>query len=281
MRPSALVILAPLALVAGGCSNLGLGEVDCSAPAGDVSSSIIMTVQAVPNAKYTPCLNELRLGWDSVGWFAEDGRAGIEIVESFDTFLTATVTDSCEVSDAILVESGYPDIQRFEDIELQETDVEISIVPSGEEPLSTARALVDELVGAEIDDRPVTFTIDGDVDESVGSRVEIALVRNEYVWIIDEVDAEEGTVQLRSNISAATGYGLDPDDALGLIEDVAPGVFYRGNWYFTFDGGCITYEFDAEGRLAETVAADAEDALGFYPAFELRQFARDAGFDIG
>jgi hypothetical protein len=101
------------------------------------------------------------------------------------------------------------------------------------------------------------------------------------VWIIDEVDAEEGTVQLRSNISAATGYGLDPDDALGLIEDVAPGVFYRGNWYFTFDGGCITYEFDAEGRLAETVAADAEDALGFYPAFELRQFARDAGFDIG
>ena len=101
------------------------------------------------------------------------------------------------------------------------------------------------------------------------------------MWIIDEVDAEEGTVQLRSNFPTATGRGLDPDDALDLIEDAAPEVFYRGNWYFTFDGGCITYEFDTKGILAETVAADAEDALGFYPAFELRKFARDAGFDIG
>lgn len=274
-------VLLALAFVVSGCGNLGLGEADCSSTPDDVSSSNIMTVQAVPTARYTPCLHELRLGWDSVDWFAEDGRAGIEIVESFRTFLTATVTESCNVSEAVAVVSGYPDIQRFEDIEFQPTNIAISIIPSGERPLSSSRALVEELAGIEIDDRPVTYTIDSAVDESVGSRVELALSKGDYVWIIDEVDVEEGTVQLRSNFAAAAGAGLEPDAALDLIEDVVPGVFYRGSWYFTFDGGCITYEFDAKGILAETVAADAEDALGFYPALELRQFARDAGFDIG
>ena len=276
-----MIIVLVMALALSACGNLGLGEADCSEPADDVSSSNIMTVQAVPTAKYTPCLNELRLGWDSVDWFAEDGRAGIKIIESFDTFLSATVTESCDVSDAVAVESGYPDIQRFEDIELQPTAIEISIVPSGEQPLSSAQSLVEELAGIEIDDRPVTYAIDDAIDEPVSSRVELALSRSEHVWIIDEVDAEEGTVQLRSNNSAAIGHGLQPQDALNLIEDVVPDVSYRGNWYFTFDGGCITYEFNASGTLAETVAVDAEDALGFYPALELRQFARDLGFNIG
>ena len=115
---------------------------------------------------------------------------------------------------------------------------------------------------------------------SVGA-AKLALSRNAYVWIIDELDVEEGTVQLRSNIAAATGRGLEPDDALDLIEDSAPGVFYRGSWFFTFDGGCITYEFDANGILAETIAADADDAIDFYHADELRQGAREAGFDLG
>ena len=62
---------------------------------------------------------------------------------------------------------------------------------------------------------------------------------------------------------------------------MVPDVSYRGNWYFTFEGGCITYEFDATGALAETIAGDAEDSLGFYPAHELRNFAKEQGFDIG
>lgn len=270
------------ALAVSSCStNLGLGEADCSPPAGNISASNIMTIQAVPTAKYTPCLNELRLGWDSVEWFAEDGRAGIEIAEDFNPFLTAIVTESCDVSDADAIESRNPDIRRFEDIESQQAEIEIAIVPSGEEPLAAARQLVEELDGFQIDDRPVNYSIDSEFDDSVGSRVELALTRGEYVLIIDELDVEEGTVQLRSNVPSASGRGLEPDDALDLIEDAAPGVYYRGSWYFTFEGGCITYEFDADGILAETVAADADDAIGFYPAFQVHQFAQDAGFDIG
>jgi hypothetical protein len=273
--------LFTLILAVSGCRDLGLGEAACADSGRDVASATILNVQAVPTAKYTPCLDELRLGWDSIEGFAEDGQAGIRIMKSFDTFLTVTVTESCDVSDAVAVESGYADIGRFEDIERQSTDIRISIVPSGRLPLSASRAYVDDLAGVEIDDRPVTYIIDDDLDRSVSSRVDFALSEYDYVWIVDEVDVEEGTVQLRSNNSAAAGHSLQPEVALKLIEDVVPGVFYRGDWYFTFDGGCITYEFDADGRLAETVAADAEDALGFYSALELREYAQEAGLNIG
>ena len=65
------------------------------------------------------------------------------------------------------------------------------------------------------------------------------------------------------------------------MDDTVPDVFYRGTWYFTFEGGCITYEFDAKGRLAETVAEDAEEAIGFYPAYQLRRLGEGEGFIVG
>jgi hypothetical protein len=276
-------ILLAIVLIQSGCSNLGLGEADCSAAASDVSSANVLTVQAVPTAKYTPCVNELPLGWDTAEWFAESGRGGIRIIRGTpsSTFLTATVTDSCDVSEAVAVDSGFADIDRFEDIELRAVEIKISMVPSGEEPLTSAQELVDELDGVEIDNRPVIYTIDEAIDEPVSSRVEVALSEYDYVLIIDEVDAEDGTVQLVSNVSAAAGRDLDPEEALDLIEDVVPDVSFRGNWYFTFEGGCITYEFDATGALAETIAEEAEESLGFYPALELRELAKEQGFDIG
>jgi len=281
MKTIALALV--MALAATGCSNLGLDEADCSSVIPDVSSSNILTVQAVPTAQYTPCLNELPLGWDMAKWFAESGRAGFDMVRFVPptTFLTAVVTDSCDVTNAVAVESRYFDIERFEDIELQPVDIEISVVPSGERPLVIAELLINRLAGGEIDGRPLIYTIDERVDESVSQRVELALSHSNFVLVIDEVDAEEGTVQLRSNILAAAGHDLDPQDALDLIKHSVPEVFYRGSWYFTFEGGCITYDFDAKGILAESVAEGAEGALGFYPALELRQFAADQGFDIG
>lgn len=278
-----MAIFLPIVLALSGCGNLGLGEADCGAAVNGVSSSNILAVQAVPTAKYTPCINRLRLGWDEADSFAEDGRAGIEITRStpLSTFLTATVTESCDVSDAVAVASGYPDINRFEDVELQAVSIGITVVPSGEEPLSRARQLADELAEVRVDNRPVTYTIDKAIEQPVSSRVELALSRNDYVLIIDEVDVEDGTVELRSNASAAIGHNLAPAEALNLIEEVVPDVFYRGDWYFTFEGGCITYVFHASGTLAETIAEDAEDSLGFFPARELREFATEKGFHIG
>jgi len=275
-----LLTLVVMTFAVSGCSNLGLGEASCLPPDRGISSANFLTIQAVPTAKYTPCLNELRLGWDSVEWFAEDGRAGIKITRSISPFLTATVTPSCDVTTATRVDSGLPDIERYEAIESQATEIGITIVPSAERPLLSSRLLVDRLEGTEVDDRPVIFTIDDNVDQQVGPRVNFALLRNQYVWIVSELDAEEDTVQLRSSDPSVVGSGLSPAEALDEIEDSVPDTFYRGNWYFIFDGGCITYEFNARGRLAETVAADAEDALGFYPASLVVEGARREGLDF-
>lgn len=277
------MVVAAVAFVA--CSDLGVGEAACVTPGRDVGADVskanILSAQAVPNARYTPCLDKLHVGWDTVVWSAEDGEAGLRILAvgawGESRFLTARVTESCDVSDAIPVESGYPDIERYEDVESHTVDVVITIVPTGELPLQRARSFVVDLAGAEINDRPLTLTIDEAIEDAVLPRVDRALLRGDYVWIVDELDAEEGTVELRSNEPLAAGSGLNPDEALDLIEEVVPDAFYRGDWYFTFEGGCITYEFNAEGTLAHTVADDAEDALGFFPAWRLDDIPRASG----
>jgi hypothetical protein len=274
-----------LAVALGACSDLGVGEAACVTPGRDVGSDVsnanTLSAQAVPTARYTPCLDKLHVGWDTVVWSAEKGEAGLDILAvgawGESKFLTARVTEACDVSEATPAESGYPDIERYEDIESQTLEAAITIVPSGELPLLRARVFVDDLAGAEIGDRPVTFTIDEAIDDPVRPRVNRALLRGDYVWVVDELDAEEGTIELRSNDPLAVGNRLEPQEALDLIEESVPDSFYRGQWYFTFEGGCITYEFNAKGTLAETVAADAEDALGFFPAWRLDHIPRASG----
>lgn len=275
-------LLALLAISLGACGNLGLGEAECLSPTRGASGATILTVQAVPTAKYTPCIDELRLGWDSVTWFAESGRAGIEIQQDtdFSPFLSAIVTPSCDVGSAIPVASGIPDVQRFESVESTPVEIDITIVAAGEQGLWSSRLLAGEYADVEIEDRPVVITVDERIDQPASARVNLALSHDHYVWIVDELDASEGTVELRSNHPGAAGRGITPETALNLIEEAVPEVVYRGSWYFVFEGGCITYEFDAKGPLAETVADDAEQAIGFYPAAELRRGAEQAGYNL-
>ena len=157
------------------------------------------------------------------------------------------MTETCDVSEAVAVDSGYPDIKRFEDIESQQAEIELVIVPTGEQPLGTAQQLVEELDGVQIDDRPVTYVVDSAIDDPVSSRSELALSRGAYVWIIDELDVEEGTVQLRSNLATAAGRGLEPDDVLDLIEDAALASSTAGAGSSPSREACITYESTRTG----------------------------------
>ena len=278
MRRLALGLVA-LTLGLSACSNLGLGEIDCTPPERNISSRNILTVQAVPTARYTPCIDEVRLGWGEIDWTARKGFARIQIISGLSPFLTATVTESCDISGAEPVPSGRTDIERFENVTFQNAQINITIVPTGPRPVSSANQLALRLASVELDDRPLQITID-DADLSAAIRVERALNADQIVWIIDELDADEGTVEMRSNDTVLSGSNISAEDALDLIEDRVPEVFYRGHWYFTFEGGCITYEFNAEGTIAETVAEDAEEALGFYPAHRLVAIAESAGYTL-
>ena len=47
-----------------------------------------------------------------------------------------------------------------------------------------------------------------------------------------------------------------------------------------FEGGCVVYTFDAEGPGVSTIESDIEHALGLYNAEELREMARDVGYNV-
>jgi hypothetical protein len=239
-----------------------------------------LTLQAVPTAEFAPCINSLKLGWDEVDFAAESGLASIEIGRELDSFLTITLTESCDVGDAVAVPSDVPEISRFEDIARVSTEIGVTIIPIGERPLIHVRSLVLDLADTRVDDRPVVFTIDEDIDFSVRARVNNALFNDDYVWLVSDVDIEEDTLELRRTSEGEGLRGLSIEAALDLMEDITPEVSYTGHWYLVFAGGCITYDFDAEGTVAETLPGDVEEAIGLYPNAELYEAARRAGYEL-
>jgi hypothetical protein len=277
----ARTLLIAFALIATACGiETGVRLPACETATRDRSAATILSVQAVPTALYTPCINALPLGWDNVEFDAEDGLARIQIGRFEHVFLTASVTATCDTAGAVEVAGPADDIRRFHRIQAVEPDVMVTIVPTARRPLEWADTVVADLEGVEIEDRPLHVVLDGRLSESVTVRVDEAQARGHYVWIVDELDAEEGTLEMRSAKPEAVAAGISVVDALDLIDDTLDDVRYEGEWYFTFTGGCITYEFDAKHRLAETIASDAERAIGFYPAEELRDIARDAGYEL-
>ena len=154
------------------------------------------------------------------------------------------------------------------------------MIPTGERPRIHALSLVKDLAGARIDGRAVVFTVDEEIDFSVRTRVNAALFTDHYVWIINDLDIEEETIELRRTTEGEGARGLSVHEAMDRIEDMTPEVSYKGQWYLVFNGGCITYDFDAEGTVATTVAEDAAQAIGLYPNAELREAGRNAGYEI-
>jgi hypothetical protein len=275
------LVACALGLVGTACgSGLGVGQPECETEVRDPSVANLLALQAVPTARYTPCLKGLPLGWDGVQFFARNGESGFSITRSDSAFLTASVAPDCDTSGAAPVPGPQPDIEQFVDIEFEPVAIGVTLIPEGTAPLVAARSLAAALAGVELDDRPIAFRVDENIGTPIESRIEAALTDADFAWLLGELDTAEGTVEFRSVHGTLADRRVTVGDALERVEDLAPGVYYRGNWYFRFQGGCITYEFDATGRVAETVADDTALALGFYPAYQLARLASDEGFDL-
>jgi hypothetical protein len=276
-----LIAVAGFALLGVGCGPVGLGLPSCETPPNNPTSAVVLAAQAVPEADYGPCVNSLKLGWDEVGFQVESGMVRLTIGREFDSFLDVRLTASCDVAGATAMSSGLPDIERYESVsEEVGSEIRVTLIPTGERPRIHALALARELSGMTVEDRPVTFTVDEDIDFSARQRVNKALFADQYVWIISDLDIEEDTLEMRMTPAGEGARGLSVDEALDRIEDLTPETSYRGQWYFVFHGGCITYDFDASGVVAQTIAKDVEDALGFYPNVELKRAARRAGYEL-
>ncbi len=280
---SRLILVAGLAVVASACGRLGVGVPECEVEVRDPTTATILALQAVPTAAFSPCVSELKLGWDDLEFEAERGRSKFTIrAADLRAFLTVTLTESCEVGEARESISGHRGITKYVDVQSVPHEVLVTLVPLGDGPLAYARDLAQQERRALVDleDRPVAFRVDSAVDEPVTARVERATGVARFVWIVNEIDVAEGTVELRWEAHRAGARGVSVAEALDIMEDRLPDVAYKGHWYFTFEGGCVTYEFDAEGAIAETVASDAREALGFYPAADLRRIGEDMGYEF-
>ncbi len=271
--------LVVLGLAAAACGNtVGVGLPDCADVRGP-SPALILMAQAVPTAPYGPCVEEVKLGWDDAGYLAEDGRAGFAFSREGRTFLTAELTARCEIGDAKQATSAAEDIVRYEDIESVGSDVLVTVVPSSERAMIYARTLVADAVLAEIRGRSLVFAIDDDMTQPILARSNRAMLGGNIVLIVTDLDVEDETVELRTE-DGANNRRLDLDDALEEIERLVPEMVYRGRWLFEFEGGCVTYHFDASGRLADGLANDAANAIGFYDLGTLRTIFGREGFPI-
>jgi len=276
-----LIGLVAIAALAAGCSRLGTGLPSCRIPASDPNAAMVLALQAVPEAEYSPCVNALPLGWEEVDFEVESGLATLEFRRAVEPFLKVSLTPDCDPGAAVEVPSDVPDARRFEDISQVTDAIAVTIVPDGERPRIYALSLAAELEGTRVNDRPVDFSVDEDTQYSVRSRVNRALFSDQFVWIIGDLDIDEKTLELRASPEGEGAHGIDIDEALERMADMSEEVQYRGRWYLVFDGGCITYEFDADGALAGSIADDAEVTIGIYPNRELIKAARNAGFDVG
>ncbi len=279
MRRRAGVLVA-FTLLLGACGRLGVGIPGCPTAVTQPGTALVLSLQAVPSAEYAPCVNEVKFGWSGPRFDAERGLAETRFFNRDSNFLTARLTESCEIGPATPVESDLPGVERFEDIASVPSHLGVVIVPAGEDQLGYARRIVSEHEDTVVRDRVLRFRINQAFESSMRERAASAFAENDFVWIVGELDAEEGTLELRRTVEGEGARGLDVAAALNRMEGLAEEIRYRGNWYFRFEGGCITYDFDARGALAATVAEDAEAALGLYPLAPLRAFGEEQGYEL-
>lgn len=278
-RPVA-VVAAVLAVVFAGCSSdLGRGVPACDSG----SNSLVLSVQALPDTEYVPCVNGLFTGWDYVDLEAETGRSvfWLDSDRMGMRFLQVDLATSCDARTAEQVTTDEEGVPLLKDV-TEEVAVTVTVIPEGRSAETFAyssQVVLDFNEFDEIEGRELGVRADAS-NTPTASRVERALAAGDVVVVLSVRDAEEETMTMIIPQTGQERSGLAFDDAVDFLEDNVDPPSYRGNWYYLFDNGCVTYTFDAQGPGVETIESDVEAALGLFDAEVLRQFGRDAGYDI-
>lgn len=281
-RPRIVLLLAG-ALVMSACS----AELNPNTPPAcneealdEVATATIMQLQAVPDAAWGPCINELKVGWDYARPIAKRGETTfwLDSDRMSKRFLEVRLQTTCEHPGAVLVESPVEGIDRFVHIQEQPGAIKISIIPVAPRHEAFASGLVAGLSGRRLEGRTVEAELAGP-DDGAPARIQGALAEGRYAIVIDDREMTSDTVELRFP-GGETIDGISLDKALEEVEEELGTPRFRATWFHDFAGGCIVYRFDATGAGAQTVADDVADALGFFDLVELRRAAREAGFDV-
>ena len=277
-------LMAAIGVLAAACANnqLGLSVPVCPADPNvfdSVTGAIILQMQAVETAEYVPCLNELNAGWSYEDLVPEHGKSRfwLDSDRMGSRFVEVTLTPQCDVGAAPQIgASRTADVAEFRRVELVGSSATIVIVPVTGREVGYAQTIEAELEARPINDRAI-FVVSDAGDEPLADKVRNASTRGRPIIIVDEQDALAGTATLQMPGEAQSVRGLDLDNLFDRIERLLPEPSFTGTWFEVFDGGCITYEFDASGIGVDRLADDIEDAIGLFPAAELRRVLSSEG----
>lgn len=268
-----------VALLASSCATLGREYPRCDSPFTDIPISIIMEIQAIPDAQFGPCLYELEPGWTyhhmqhqtgEVTFWLDSDRVG-------DHFVKVTLTEACDPGSAAGRRHPNEAIKRFVEATEEIQPVDIVIMPTAGAALDYAAKVGVELSGVSVRGRPFRLRLDESASSFAGDKIAAALNGGAFVIVVDDVDQRQGTMQVRSP-EGERAFGLTLADAIEEIEHRVEAGSYRATWFHLFDGGCVTFEFDAEGNGVESLVSDIERAVGFVDLASLQAQAEEAGF---
>lgn len=281
MRPAAA--LATFALILGGCANssLGTGGIPTCDTAGDLRSVTLLQFQAVPEATWGPCIETLQADWDYRAQVAKQGEARFWL-ESQDLgfpFLEVTLTPACDPGDAERVPHPVEGVERFIDVRDRAQVPRVVIVPVAARHRQRAREIAAAVPGLGGLEGSVVPEVD-DGDDLPSLRIEAALARGHAVIVIDDREVADGTVEMILPGGEAR-IGTSVTSALEHALDARPEPVYVATWYERFEGGCITYRFNAHGERAASVAREVDRALGLFPLATVRAvLADELGYDV-
>jgi hypothetical protein len=275
MRRAGAVAL--LALAASACATLGREYPRCDFPFVDVPISIIMEIQALPDASYGPCLNDLAPGWTYHHMQHQSGRVNfwLDSDRLGDRFVEVTMTESCDPGSAASRAHPNSDIDRFVDATAELRPIDLTVVPIGPTAQDYAVEIGIELAEIPVRGRPLRIRLDNSGEPA--EAIERARSRGDFIISVDDLDYRQDTVQIWVP-GEATGDAATLAEAVDTIEGRVEEGSYRATWFHLFDGGCVTFEFDADGSGVETLVTDIEATIGFADLADLKEKAAAAGF---
>lgn len=275
--PAAIVLLA---VFTAGCANENIGRRHPWCDFGDgVSTEMIMQAQAVPTARYGPCIDDLPPGWSYVHQQAQAGRARfwLDSDRLGDDFAEIILSESCAHGPVVPIPAPEEDISAVAESTVAVEPVGITLIPLTPATVDYAASVGVTLADRNVEGRPLDLTLEE--HGSARDRIAEALAAGRFALTVDQVNELNGTVSLQIS-GESPKLGIPLDEALEEMEERVPDPRYRGSWYFTFEGGCIEWRIDASGPEVADLSREMRRAVGFMRLDVLREIGAENGFLI-
>ncbi len=280
--PSRLVVAGVFMLTVGACAqDLGPGTPECIDDFGErIAAVMMLQLQAVPDARWGACIEELKVGWEYEPQEAELGLARFWLSSDRmgNDFAEVALQASCDISGAVPTRQPWPEMERFVKVREQPGPIQIAIIPVAPRHAEYVASVVARLDGVALEGRPIAPLVPVS-NAPAAAQIEQALGNGQIVMVADDREETSRTIELRRP-GSTTRVGIDLEDALEEIEEDLGEPRYRAEWFHVFEGGCIVYRVDAKGAGAESVVEDLDDVLQFFPLREFREAVRAQGLDV-